>query len=259
LYMEVDRPKDNIIKKEEKSYNHQLDLFLEGIQLIFKNWSALRFCIDTHATDIFNNIVEVVNDQEEIIEELEFNIVIGTVNDKICSIIKKEKSTNLQEKTIAAVLKKFVEDYFFISLQDESEYEISCMIVKLDISKNSDTYLNKLKSYKNAVEYNIDFPCKIDAKVDLDDFYSSDEEEEELDEEEKKKKDENNTEIKEILEGKYKGSSKKNKNDLPPELVDELHKLNMKTEDNKIDDNNSQIEDDDGFVEVSSNKKKKAK
>ena len=62
-------------------------LFLKGMEIIFKNWTALRMSIDSNGGKIYNNIKELLNEKDEIIEELEFNIIIGSLYENICTIL----------------------------------------------------------------------------------------------------------------------------------------------------------------------------
>lgn len=62
-------------------------LFLEGLQLIFKNWTALRMLMDSNSAYIYNTVQEVLNDKEEVVEELEFSITVGTIYEEICTIL----------------------------------------------------------------------------------------------------------------------------------------------------------------------------
>lgn len=72
---------------QPKKHESQLEQFLDGIKYIFRSWTALRLCIDSHLPLVYENIVELVNDNDEIVEELEFNVVIGTVYEEICKTI----------------------------------------------------------------------------------------------------------------------------------------------------------------------------
>lgn len=74
-------------KAQPKKHENQLEQFLEGMKFIFRSWTALRLCIDSHLPLIYENIVELVNDNDEIVEELQFNVVLGTIYEEICKII----------------------------------------------------------------------------------------------------------------------------------------------------------------------------
>lgn len=226
--------------ESKPKHKSQLDIFLEGVNLIFKNWTALRLCIDNNATLIFNNYIEVVNDQEEIYEELEFNIKLGEVYDSICDILTKEKSTNFQEQKISEVLKKFIDEYFYVTLEDESNIDISRMIVKLfnEISIDKDDYINKLKLFKHSMQFNIVFPIKPDTKINLDDYESCSDEDEATENEETE---EEKKEMKDIVDGKFK--NKKKNNDIPLDVIHEINKMDLCNEDN-----------DEGFEEVKKGK-----
>lgn len=233
---------ENIQIKKPKHVN-QLDLFLEGLRYIFKNWTAFRLCIDNNATLIFNNVIEVVNDKEEIEEELEFNIILGQIFENICSAIKNEPSPNFQEKIISELLKKFMEEYFFISLEDESNIDIARMIVKLfkEISSNKTDYLERIKNFKPKMEYNIEYPCKITTKINLEDYESDSDDEGEQEESDEEMKEE----MKEIVEGKFKKT--KNENLEHHDIIKEIGGTN--------NDHHMDI-DDEGFEEVGKKKKK---
>ncbi len=157
----------------------------------------------------------------------------------------KENSKNFQEKLIAQLVKTFLQEYFFMSLEDESEVDIAKKVVKLfsEISKDSLKYLTTLKEFKLNMKFNIPFPCKISDKVDYDSSSDENESGEESD------KNEENTECVDCL-----NKDKKIKvcnTDVIPELLDEefINGCNL----------NNNNDDDDGFVEVSNktNKKKK--
>ena len=259
----------------------QLELFLQGIKDIFKNWTALRMCMDRNITDIYNNVIELVNEEDEIVEELEFNVALGTVYDKICSTIKKEKNIIIQEKSIAKILKTFIDNYFFISLEDESDIDKAIMIVKLfhELKNNKTEYLNKIKNHNLNIEFSCNFPVSVNDKIDTNNYISEesyDEEEEDDDEEEinnnnkqsniksnikkeiKIKKQEEKKEIEDILNGKYKNKkNNNNNNNLPLDVLNELNDIKLS---NNKNNNNSNIKDDDnddGFEEVNKKKKKK--
>lgn len=80
----------NELKKSLTPEDKKL-LFLEGLQLIFKNWTALRMLMDSNSAYIYNTIQEVLNDKEEVVEELEFNITVGTIYEEICTILVRIK------------------------------------------------------------------------------------------------------------------------------------------------------------------------
>jgi hypothetical protein len=84
-----------IINKDIKktlSPEDKKKLFLEGLEIIFRNWTALRMLMDSNGAYIYNTVQEVLNDKEEIVEELDFNISIGTIYEEICTILVSRSS-----------------------------------------------------------------------------------------------------------------------------------------------------------------------
>lgn len=248
---------NNINNINTQSPKTQLTIFIEGIDIIFKNWTALRLCIDNNITYISNHIIELLNEKEEIVEELEFNVKIGQVIDSICGIIKRETSETMRERRIAEVLKSFIEEFFFISLEDGSDIDITIMIIKLfnDVISNKNEYLNKIKGLKHAMQFHIDYPIKVEDLVNKnmnDSLCSSSEgEEDEEGEDEEEGDEEDNLEMKEILEGKYKKKKKKNEDEVDFDNLD----INDKKDKDKDKEDIEDIED--GFEVVGKKKKKK--
>lgn len=240
----------NIISFVNTSASDKKKYFLLGIQEIFRNWTALRMSIDRNSALIYNNIIECIDESEEIIEELEFNQELGKLYETICSIMIKEKAKNIREKSISTELKKFIDYYFFISLEDGSESEISCKIGKLfdEISQEKSTYYNNLFKYTTYIKFNIPFPCKINDDVKLD--YSSESENESKEENDSLSDIEEND-----IDMNLEKSNINNKNENKiPELIEEFPEK-MKLEEKFFTENDN----DDGFIEVKSKNKKSKK
>lgn len=127
------------------------------------------------------------------------------------------------------------------------------MIVKLfnEISNGSTVMYERWKNFKHSMEFNSDFPCKVNSKVKYNesDYEEDDESAGDVEDDE---------EVKEILEGKYKATKKTNANDLPPELLEELNDISIKNKDQQMDIDD-QPEDDEGFEEIGKKKKKTKK
>lgn len=139
-------------------------------------------------------------------------------------------------------------------MEDESDTDVARLIIKLfnDISNGSTVVYDRWKNFKHSMEFNSDFPCKINNKVK---YNESDYEEEDDESNEDNEEDE---EVKEILEGKYKAPKKQNANDLPPELINELNDISINNKDKHMDVDD-QAADDEGFEEVGKKKKKPKK
>lgn len=84
MIVETDNNTEN---KKEFSAKEKKELFLKGLEAIFKHWTALRMSMDTNGSLVYNNIQEVSNEKGEIVEELMFNISIGSIYEEICTIL----------------------------------------------------------------------------------------------------------------------------------------------------------------------------
>lgn len=87
MIVEDSETKSKLVVNKPYTPEEKKALFLQGLEIIFRNWTALRMLLDSNGAFIYNSIQEVLNDKEEVVEELEFNIVVGTVYEEVCSIL----------------------------------------------------------------------------------------------------------------------------------------------------------------------------
>ena len=180
--MEATHMKNAKTKKEK---------FIQGCISVFKKWSAFRIAIDDNP-----KILTYYNEDETV---LEINEMLETLYDELFSICDCGKFVGKEcEMELADCLNGFIEDYFNISLEDESDIDIARILMMLyeDLQKGSDNYLTFLKNNetKGLGKFSIEFPIlgnqKIIFEKDADD--EDDEEEDEDEDEEMQNEDNNN-------------------------------------------------------------------
>lgn len=79
--------KGHVINKTIINAQQKKRDFLKGIQMLFSQWSAFRLCLDNLSYKVYNNSVNVIDEDGKEIEELEFNIILGTLYEEICTIL----------------------------------------------------------------------------------------------------------------------------------------------------------------------------
>lgn len=144
------------------STTDKVKLFKEGLTLIFKKWTSFRLIVDNNP-----HILSEFADDEE--TQLEVNQMLEMVIDDILAEMKKSYGGVL-EMNIADMLFAFIEEFFEVDLQDESEFDVAKSLIKLynEIDGNKMDYLNKLKNADktfNSSNFSIPFPISDDIKL----------------------------------------------------------------------------------------------
>ena len=161
--------------KKQPTLKAKKDKFTQGCVSIFKKWAAFRMALDDNP-----KILTYYNEDQTV---LEINEMLDTLYDELYSILSSNKYTgNTLENELADCLAGFIEDYFQIVLADESDIEISTILIRLynELLNGKEDELNHLKTNesKNVVKYSIEFPILGNQKII---FEKEDEEDEEDD------------------------------------------------------------------------------
>ena len=161
--------------KKQPTLKAKKDIFTQGCVSIFKKWAAFRMALDDNP-----KILTYYNEDQTV---LEINEMLDTLYDELYSILSSNKYTgNTLENELADCLAGFIEDYFQIVLADESDIEISTILIRLynELLNGKEDELNHLKTNesKNVVKYSIEFPILGNQKII---FEKEDEEDEEDD------------------------------------------------------------------------------
>jgi hypothetical protein len=128
--------------------------FKEGFFLVLKKWSAFRLALD--------NSPEVLSQfSEEDDGKLEINQMLELLMGDIYSELQK----NQNEKNIAEMLYFFIEEFFEVGLEDESENDVAKTLVRLytQLQSGETACLNKLieiDQRPNTYNYSISFPIQ---------------------------------------------------------------------------------------------------
>ena len=218
---------------DRTKYKVDREKFKTGCIAIFRRWTAFRMALDQNP-----QILNYITNEGTI----EINDFLEILYDDILTTITNNKF-GMKEliQDVAECLNYFIDDYFKIELDDNSDIEIAQILITLynELKDKNEKLLNNLIAKQNKVtfKYSIEFPItgkQVPPKKKDDD--SEDEEEEEEEDE----KDE---------EGKKNKKEDKKKEDKKKE--------DKKKEDKKKEDDKMKIDepDEDGFIVVRKGKK----
>lgn len=135
------------------------DKFRNGCVFIFKSWSAFRIALDKNP-----QILTFYNQDNTTIE---INEMLNTLYEEVFSIFSQFQDYKLKEE-IADRLYGFIQDYFQIFLEDQSEIKVASKLIELydDVMNGNDNVLNQVKaSSKNIKNYEVTFPIEGNQKV----------------------------------------------------------------------------------------------
>lgn len=176
------------MKNNNKNQKNQKDKFKQGCVFIFKKWSAFRLALDNNP-----RILTYYNEDKSV---LEINEMLQTLYEELYSTLN---SGSLGGESLinelSDILYGFMSDYFNIALEDQSDIDISEILVKLynELKNGTDVLFNKLQNNKNnMIKYNIEFPILGNQTVIFEKTNSPEDEEEE-DEDDNMDVDNNNT------------------------------------------------------------------
>ena len=128
--------------------------FKEGCISIFKRWNAFRLALDNNP-----QILTYYNEDESV---LEINEYLEMLYDDILFTIEKYRNNCNLIKEISDCLYSFISDYFQIDLEDQSDEEISKILINLfnELIDGKNNLYNelKMKEKNNLNHYNISFP-----------------------------------------------------------------------------------------------------
>ena len=175
----------------DKKHNNQKtlkDKFKEGCIAVFKKWAAFRIAIDSNP-----KILTYYNEDKTV---LEINEMLETLYDELYGILaSKSKFGSELLNELADCLGGFIDDYFQIRLEDESDLEVAEILIKLfnSLSEGKEDFYTKLLKSEAKIKYSIDFPILgnqkiIFEKAEEDDEDDAEEEEEEEDEKKRENK-----------------------------------------------------------------------
>ena len=128
--------------------------FKEGCISVFKRWNAFRLALDNNP-----QILTYYNEDESV---LEINEYLEMLYDDILFTINKYRNNCNLIKEISDCLYSFISDYFQIDLEDQSDEEISKVLINLfnELIDGKNNLYNelKMKENNNLNHYNISFP-----------------------------------------------------------------------------------------------------
>ncbi len=128
--------------------------FKEGCISIFKRWNAFRLALDNNP-----QILTYYNEDESVLEINEYLEML--YDDILFTISKYRYNCNLIKET-SDCLYSFISDYFQIDLEDQSDEEISKVLINLfnELIDGKNNLYNelKMKEKNNINHYNISFP-----------------------------------------------------------------------------------------------------
>ena len=128
--------------------------FKEGCISVFKRWNAFRIALDNNP-----QILTYYNEDESV---LEINEYLEMLYDDILFTIEKYRNNCNLIKEISDCLYSFISDYFQIDLEDQSDEEISKILINLfnELIDGKNNLYNelKMKEKNNLNHYNISFP-----------------------------------------------------------------------------------------------------
>ena len=128
--------------------------FKEGCISVFKRWNAFRLALDNNP-----QILTYYNEDESV---LEINEYLEMLYDDILFTIDKYRNNCNLIKEISDCLYTFISDYFQVDLEDQSDEEISKVLINLfnELIDGKNNLYNelKMKEKNNINHYNISFP-----------------------------------------------------------------------------------------------------
>ena len=167
--------------------------FKTGCIAIFKRWTAFRIALDQNP-QILNYITEN--------NTIEINDFLEILYDDILTTITNNKF-GMKEliQDVAECLNYFIGDYFKIELDDNSDFEIAEILIKLhnELKDKNEKLLKDLIARQNKInqKYFIEFPItgeqKLPPKKKEEESDEDEEGEEEEDEKDEKKEDKKET------------------------------------------------------------------
>lgn len=160
---------------ESKQIKPIRELFKEGCILILQKWSSFRITLDNNP-----QILTYLNDDNV----LEINEMLEILYDDMLDTISKHKpSINTLVTKVADCLFGFIQDYFQVDLDDDSDTEVANMLIRLysELIQNKDTYLTQLREKSKTIKsiYSIYFPIRGDQKVVFEKAKDSEEDDDE--------------------------------------------------------------------------------
>ena len=135
-------------------YKVEREKFKKGCILIFKKWSAFRIALDQNP-----QVLNYITNENTI----EINDFLEILYDDILNTLMKNKY-GMKELVydVAECLKYFITDYFKIELNDNSDFEIAEILIKLynELKDKNEKMLNDLIEKENKIiqKYSIEFP-----------------------------------------------------------------------------------------------------
>ena len=210
---------------DRTKYKVDREKFKTGCIAIFKRWTAFRMALDQNP-----QILKYITENNTI----EINDFLEILYDDILTTITNNKF-GMKEliQDVAECLNYFIGDYFKIELEDNSDFEIAEILIKLhnELKDKKEKLLNDLIARQNNIKqkYFIEFPITGKQEVPEKKKEDESEDDEEGEEEEDEKKEDKKEDIK--------------KED--------------KKEDKKKEDDKMKIDepDEDGFIVVRKGKK----
>ena len=163
---------------DRTKYKVDREKFKTGCIAIFKRWTAFRMALDQNP-----QILNYITNEGTI----EINDFLEILYDDILTTITNNKY-GMKEliQDVAECLNYFIEDYFKIELDDNSDFEIAQILITLynELKDKNEKLLNNLiaKQNKITLKYSIEFPItgkQTPPKKKVDDSDDEDEEEEE--------------------------------------------------------------------------------
>lgn len=159
---------------ESKQSSALREQFKEGFVLILQKWSSFRIALDNNP-----QVLTYINDDNS----LEINKMLGMLYDDVLGTIEKNKgSISTLVAKVGDCLFGFIQDYFQVDLDDDSDAEVANMLIQLysELIQNKTTCLSQLKekSKIGKTTYSIYFPIRGDQKVVFEAKDSDDEEDE---------------------------------------------------------------------------------
>ena len=181
---------------DRTKYKVDREKFKTGCIAIFKKWTAFRMALDQNP-----QILKYITENNTI----EINDFLEILYDDILTTITNNKF-GMKEliQDVAECLNYFIGDYFKIELEDNSDFEIAEILIKLynELKDKKEKLLNDLIARQNNIKqkYFIEFPItgkqEVPQKKKEDESEDDEEGEEEEDEKEEDKKEDTKKEDK---------------------------------------------------------------
>ena len=181
---------------DRTKYKVDREKFKTGCIAIFKKWTAFRMALDQNP-----QILKYITENNTI----EINDFLEILYDDILTTITNNKF-GMKEliQDVAECLNYFIGDYFKIELEDNSDFEIAEILIKLhnELKDKKEKLLNDLIARQNNIKqkYFIEFPItgkqEVPEKKKEDESEDDEEGEEEEDEKEEDKKEDTKKEDK---------------------------------------------------------------